>query len=135
MANHHGSDAGGNGASKQSVDPPALKDLIQDYLDAVDSDGADDEAVEDQKLEVKEPADLSSDNKPTFQYHGLPRTTTGIVKIMRENGNAESADLMEELRQAQESAKQLLDRLKDLQRRKVKSSSKASAKQHSQAGS
>jgi hypothetical protein len=110
MAEQHDSGSGGNGAAKK---PPKtdIKGLLQKYLDSFTDEDQDDPDAEPTPSVVDS---LDSEEKIALHYQGQLRTTTGIVKIMRENGDTESAELLEELRQTQESARQLLDQLKDL---------------------
>lgn len=116
MTNQRGSGEGGNGASKK-VQESSFGGIIKQYLD----DLTDEEEKTDPDLELDLPVDedLVSKEEKTMNYRGQVRTTTGIVRIMRESGNGESADLLEELRQTQESARQLLDQLKDLHHRRT----------------
>jgi len=57
--------------------------------------------------------------KHSFLYQGLARTTTGVVKIMREVGNTEAADLLEEMQLVNTEALRLLDSLRKLSKRKT----------------
>lgn len=47
------------------------------------------------------------------------RTTTGIIRIMRANGNNEAADLLEEIRGTAHSLSKRMDELSELHRRRT----------------
>ena len=94
MADQRSSNSNGNGTVKDQLEPD-LKCLLQQYLDSLVN-------IDDEPSA----SSVDSDGRLHMQYQGQYRTTTGIVKIMRESGKTESADLLEELRQTQESAGQ-----------------------------
>ena len=106
MADQQSSSSNGNGAAKNQLEPD-LKHLLQQYLDSLVN------------IDESSASSVDSDGRLHMQYQGQYRTTTGIVKIMRESGKTESADLLEELRQTQESARQLLDKLQALHKHKT----------------
>lgn len=107
----HGS--GGNGSTPKS-ETPNLKSMLQQYLESFVPDDALDSAPVPSATDT-----LDSAERITLEYHGQTRTTTGVVRSMRESGNTESADLLEALQQTQETARKLLDDLKDLHKRKT----------------
>jgi len=47
------------------------------------------------------------------------RSTTGVIKIMRANGDNEAADLLEEIRETTKEAKRLLDGLSGLHKKRT----------------
>ena len=123
MTEQHG--AGGNGKSNKARGDASdsFDALVHEYLDGFVDEDTEEQSVQidqdDQDEQEDLDTDLEVDKKSTISYYGQQRTTTGIVKIMRANGNTESADLLEELRQTQESARQLLDQLRDLHHHKT----------------
>lgn len=114
MADRSRKVSGGNGATTKP-EAPNLKSMLQKYLDSFVPDDDDlESAPTPSAIDT-----LDSDERLTLEYQGQTRTTTGVVRIMRESGNTESADLLEALHQTQETARKLLDDLKDLHKRKT----------------
>jgi hypothetical protein len=64
--------------------------------------------------EATPPDDNPVTEEATDKGVELPRTTTGVIRIMRAKGRAEMADLVEELHSAHASVKETTKRAKDL---------------------
>ena len=58
-------------------------------------------------------------DKFKLDYNGSKRSVTGVIKLMRSNGNEEGADLLDELRKASLEAKRLLKGLRKLHKKKT----------------
>lgn len=122
MASQQSSGSGKNGSAKCATNPD-LKSILQQYLDGVGSYLDEHEVRKEDSTDSNAASSLTDiwncEERPQLQYNGQCHTTTGVVRIMRENGNVESADLLEELRQTQESARLLLNQLQALHKRKT----------------
>lgn len=98
----------------------SLSELLQRYLDEVEALDADTpvDAAADAELITPDP-DAPGDSPMSGTYAGLQRTTTGVVALMRERGNDSSADLLETLRETEKAAEDLLNKLKDLHKKRT----------------
>jgi hypothetical protein len=96
---------------------PDLKVLLQQYLAGLADQEVTDANGTGPTLSMV--ASLDSEERLTPSHPGQPCTTTGVVSIMREDRNVESAALLAELQQTYEESQKLLTNLKDLHRRKT----------------
>jgi hypothetical protein len=65
-------------------------------------------AVFEEQVSAQDLAEVDADQLE-LNYHGEKRTVTGVVKIMRREGDEESADLLEHLAQLGQGVKKLAD--------------------------
>ncbi len=74
------------------------------------------QVVTDNEDITSEPEEASTN---LLTYQGYTRTTTDTIKIIRSSGHNASADLLEEIKQAQKAASRLLLGLQELHKKKT----------------
>lgn len=119
MSGRQSSKTGGDGTARKAPEPD-IKSLLQQYLDSINALEQDDDQDDTDPGCAKAVVDsLDSEERLTLHYQGHSRTTTGVVRIMLEDGNVEAVALLDELRKTQEDAHKLLNQLRELHRYKT----------------
>lgn len=90
-------------------------DFIEDDLDDIDTEVMPQDEIDALRV-TAEPGRLE-DLK--MEYGGMQRTTTGVIRLMRDDGKEVVAELLEEMREACAQAQRSLDGLKRLHKRRT----------------
>ena len=94
----------------------ALHDLLQRYLEEEEAEFGDAPitAGTDADMVTPDPDAPPGEGQRNMSQEGLQRTTTGVIALMREEGNVSSAELLETLKETASAADRLLNELRTL---------------------